>query len=51
MPFLSRYCDNVMDKELNKTTIELLQKLVIFQDRQYHKDPVKVNYYFNRVRF
>jgi len=31
-----------MDKELNKTTTELLQKLVLFQDRQYHKDPIKV---------
>ncbi|XP_031575173.1 selenocysteine insertion sequence-binding protein 2-like [Actinia tenebrosa] len=35
------YCDNVMDKELNNTTLQLLQKLVMFQDRQYHKDPVK----------
>ena len=38
-----RYCFQVPDKEVDTVATELLRELVRFQDRQFHKDPVKVN--------
>ncbi|XP_035670304.1 selenocysteine insertion sequence-binding protein 2-like isoform X3 [Branchiostoma floridae] len=35
------YCNQVLDKEIDATVTMLLQDLVRFQDRQYHKDPIK----------
>lgn len=35
------YCFQVPDKEVDSVTTELLRELVRFQDRQFHKDPVK----------
>ncbi|CAH1251402.1 SECISBP2L [Branchiostoma lanceolatum] len=35
------YCNQVLDKEIDGTVTMLLQDLVRFQDRQYHKDPIK----------
>ncbi|XP_052785632.1 uncharacterized protein LOC128221193 isoform X2 [Mya arenaria] len=35
------YCNQVLDKEIDNSVIALLQDLVRFQDKQYHKDPVK----------
>lgn len=42
-----RYCDNVISKELNSALLELLAELHRFQDRLYHKDPVKVPHFVN----
>eukprot|EP00118_Oscarella_pearsei_P005786 m.26535 g.26535 ORF g.26535 m.26535 type:complete len:656 (+) comp29401_c0_seq2:330-2297(+) len=35
------YCDQILDKRVDEVVVDLLQKLVQFQDRQYHKDPQK----------
>ncbi|XP_045184990.2 uncharacterized protein LOC123542996 isoform X2 [Mercenaria mercenaria] len=35
------YCNQVLDKEIDNHVTALLQDLVRFQDKQYHKDPVK----------
>ncbi|XP_065841806.1 selenocysteine insertion sequence-binding protein 2-like isoform X2 [Oscarella lobularis] len=35
------YCDQILDKRVDEVVVDLLQKLVMFQDRQYHKDPQK----------
>ena len=32
----------MLDKEVDAVATELLRELVRFQDRQFHKDPVKV---------
>ena len=37
-----RYCNQVLDKEIDTSCTLLLQDLVRFQDRLYHKDPIKV---------
>ena len=37
-----RYCFQVPDKEVDTVASDLLRELVRFQDRQFHKDPVKV---------
>lgn len=39
-----RYCFQVPNKEVDYVATELLRELVRFQDRQFHKDPVKVNF-------
>lgn len=36
-----RYCKQVLDKEIDANCTSLLQTLVKFQDRLYHKDPIK----------
>ena len=36
-----RYCNQVLDKEIDNCCMFLLQELVRFQDRLYHKDPTK----------
>ena len=36
-----RYCNQILDKEIDTCCTTLLSDLVRFQDRQYHKDPVK----------
>ena len=33
----------MLDKEVDELVSVLLKELVRFQDRQYHKDPLKVN--------
>ncbi|XP_048749684.2 selenocysteine insertion sequence-binding protein 2-like isoform X3 [Ostrea edulis] len=35
------YCNQVLNKDLDNCCTRLLQDLVRFQDRMYHKDPVK----------
>ncbi|KAK0055783.1 selenocysteine insertion sequence-binding protein 2 [Biomphalaria pfeifferi] len=35
------YCTQILDKEIDQCCASLLQDLVKFQDRMYHKDPVK----------
>ncbi|CAL1533082.1 unnamed protein product [Lymnaea stagnalis] len=35
------YCTQILDKEIDQCCTSLLQDLVKFQDRMYHKDPVK----------
>ncbi|GFN93192.1 selenocysteine insertion sequence-binding protein 2-like [Plakobranchus ocellatus] len=35
------YCTQILDKEIDQCCASLLQELVKFQDRMYHKDPVK----------
>ncbi|KAL9985383.1 hypothetical protein ACROYT_G007779 [Oculina patagonica] len=35
------YCFQVPDKEVDSVATDLLRELVRFQDRQFHKDPVK----------
>ncbi|XP_022100524.1 selenocysteine insertion sequence-binding protein 2-like [Acanthaster planci] len=35
------YCNQVLDKDIDACCTTLLQTLVRFQDRQYHKDPTK----------
>ncbi|XP_052267656.1 uncharacterized protein LOC127869273 isoform X1 [Dreissena polymorpha] len=35
------YCNQVLDKEIDTSVTALLQDLVRFQDKQYHKDPIK----------
>lgn len=35
------YCTQILDKEIDQCCTSLLQELVKFQDRMYHKDPVK----------
>jgi hypothetical protein len=37
-----RYCNQILDKEIDDSCTALLQDLVRFQDRLYQKDPVKV---------
>lgn len=37
-----RYCNQVLNKDIDSCCTRLLQDLVRFQDRMYHKDPVKV---------
>ncbi len=37
-----RYCTQILDKDIDSCCTTLLQDLVRFQDRLYHKDPVKV---------
>ena len=37
----SRYCNQILDKEIDTCCTTLLSDLVRFQDRQYHKDPIK----------
>jgi len=34
----------VLDKDIDNHVAALLQDLVRFQDKQYHKDPTKVMY-------
>ena len=36
-----RYCTQVLDEEIDACCTALLQDLVRFQDRLYHKDPIK----------
>lgn len=48
---ISRYCFQVPDKEVDAVAMELLRELVRFQDRQFHKDPVKVNKTDNKLTF
>ena len=36
-----RYCKQVLVKEIDTNCTNLLQTLVKFQDRLYHKDPIK----------
>jgi selenocysteine insertion sequence-binding protein 2 len=38
---LCRYCDNSLTVPLNGAVRLLLKDIVKFQDRQYHRDPVK----------
>ena len=45
--YLCRYCNQVLDKEIDNCCTLLLQELVRFQDRLYHKDPVKVKNYWH----
>lgn len=40
--FLYRYCDHVVNDEINEEVEKLLNSLRYFQDRQYLKDPTKV---------
>lgn len=35
------YCSQVQDKEVDSVASELLKELVRFQDRQFHRDPIK----------
>ncbi|XP_033127285.1 uncharacterized protein LOC117125035 [Anneissia japonica] len=35
------YCNQVLDKDIDACCTTLLQALIKFQDRQYHKDPTK----------
>lgn len=42
MFFITRYCNQVLDKDIDDCATTLLQDLVRFQDRMYHKDPSKV---------
>ncbi|KAK3705417.1 hypothetical protein RRG08_033996 [Elysia crispata] len=35
------YCTQILDKEIDQCCTSLLQELVKFQDRMYHKNPVK----------
>ncbi|XP_041355730.1 selenocysteine insertion sequence-binding protein 2-like isoform X2 [Gigantopelta aegis] len=35
------YCNQVLDKEIDTCATSLLQELVRFQDRMFHKDPAK----------
>lgn len=35
------YCNQILDKEIDNCCTALLSDLVRFQDRQYHKDPLK----------
>ncbi|XP_059140026.1 uncharacterized protein LOC131928117 [Physella acuta] len=35
------YCTQILDKDIDQCCTSLLQDLVKFQDRMYHKDPVK----------
>lgn len=42
--YFFRYCFQVPDKEVDSVATELLRELVRFQDRQFHKDPVKVDF-------
>ena len=44
MAISSRYCTQILDKDIDNCCTALLQDLVRFQDRLYHKDPVKVLY-------
>lgn len=37
----SRYCSQVLSKEIDNSVIDLLKELVRFQDRLYLKDPLK----------
>lgn len=39
---MTRYCNQVLDKDIDDCATTLLQDLVRFQDRMYHKDPTKV---------
>ena len=38
---MTRYCSHVVADEINSAVELLLQDLVRFQDRQYHRDPVR----------
>lgn len=47
-----RYCNQVLNKDIDSCCTRLLQDLVRFQDRMYHKDPVKVrgsNYTYTHI--
>ncbi|XP_074661442.1 uncharacterized protein LOC141914067 [Tubulanus polymorphus] len=35
------YCNQVLDKDIDSGCVQFLQDLVRFQDRLYHKDPIK----------
>jgi len=37
----SRYCNQVLNKEIDESVTMLLQELVRFQERVYQKDPTK----------
>ena len=36
------YCDHELSKEIDELVIQLVQDIVRFQDRQFAKDPLKV---------
>lgn len=38
---VSRYCNQVLNKEIDESVTMLLQELVRFQERVYQKDPSK----------
>ena len=39
---MQRYCNQIVNKEIDSVCTSLLQEIVRFQDRLYHKNPVKV---------
>lgn len=39
--FVSRYCNQVLSKDIDESVTLLLQELVRFQERVYQKDPTK----------
>ena len=43
LPIGFRYCTQVLDEDIDASCTALLQDLVRFQDRLYHKDPIKVS--------
>ena len=45
-----RYCTQILDKDIDNCCTALLQDLVRFQDRLYHKDPVKVTYQYTELK-
>jgi len=46
-----RYCNQVLDKEIDDCCTELLQDLVRFQEQTFNKDPSKVCCMKNKVSF
>ena len=41
MVFILRYCNQIVNKDIDSVCTALLQEIVRFQDRLYHKNPVK----------